>query len=315
VFDPTDESNKVDDSEKKHPLTSNPIEFVFGNVLKAFNGFDSSHDMEIFGERINEKKTSHFKKAGAYNIVFDELFQHYSDNKIKYKLKKLFPTREINYVKFRIQSPPSEDGTLSYQEQIYINFNDFIKFINTSLIPYEGTTSSKNKITKVISFGDDDYCKSHPCQISTDPFVCLIEASGEGFYQDKNGNTQQVSQNNQKVVTHRSLIEKYINKDFINPGGVVNKVNPIVKNFVDNNGLKTPKGKSPSDREEYYSAFFNEKFPALFNFSWKSDGTKQQPLKIKQLLLMLVLLLIYLNMVLLKKRMKREMKQEILMDF
>ena len=135
----------------------------------------------------------------------------------------------------------------------------------------------KIKLQKIISFGDDDYCKSHPCQISTNPFVCLIEASGEGFYQDKNGNTQQSNQTNQKVVTHRSLIEKYINKDFINPGGVVNKVNPIVKKFGLANGLKETnlfKGIIGNDREEFYSLFFNEKFPALFNFSWKSDGSQ-----------------------------------------
>lgn len=263
IFSPSEKDLENNEEIKKDQrLASNPIEFVFGNVLLA----------------LGNDEVSEYIKPGVHDLDFEELFKNYkSDPEIKAKLKNLFPIGKIKYVKFKLQTNAIEGETPPSANQIYITLNDFIKFINTALIPYEGNTNTDppNKVLKVINLDEDDYCLTHPCQISTDPFTCLIEASGYGFFVNNKGEVEQVDQDNVETKKNRSLIEQYINPDFINPNGVVNKVNPIVKNFVDNNELKTPDGNPPSDREEYYSAFFNKKFDNTgYKFSWKSDGSQ-----------------------------------------
>jgi hypothetical protein len=63
--------------------------------------------------------------------------------KLKPNLKKLFPIGKIKYGKLKLQSQSEEGTSPPSSNQIYINLNDFIKFINTALIPYEGNHIKK----------------------------------------------------------------------------------------------------------------------------------------------------------------------------
>ena len=287
IFNPT--KKDMDDNEeikKDSLLSTNPINFVFGNILLAF-GASYISETHLIGE---DDVTEHIG-AGDHNLDFDELFKNHDSTRIngeiKAKLKKLFPIGKIKYGKLKLQSQSEEGTSPPSSNQIYINLNDFIKFINTALIPYEGTTSKNppNKVLKVINLDEDDYCLTHPCQISTDPFTCLIEASGYGFFVNNKGEVEQVDKENTNEIHVSDLIKKYIDHDFFNPkvgdSDVNSKIiNPEVLEFGLANGLKKPgfflgtfKG---NDREDFYSLFLNEKFKnAKYKFSVKSDADQK----------------------------------------
>jgi hypothetical protein len=78
-------------------------------------------------------------------------------------------------------------------------------------------TTSKNppnKVLKVINLDEDDYCLTHPCQISTDPFTCLIEASGYGFFVNNKGEVEQVDKEIQMKSTFPILLKIYRSRFF-----------------------------------------------------------------------------------------------------
>jgi N-acetylmuramoyl-L-alanine amidase len=193
-----------DDLEGEKELSLNAISFVFGNIYKRFG------------------KINNARYVGRVPYTFDALFPEDSTNLKEYtrnKLKVLFPKDSIVYNQLTLQiTNPNEDNKNWHNYQVYITFNDLIKFINSSCIPWESKNSNdlKNKVIKILEFTDNDYCRTHPFQISVDPMVCLIQASRVGSYVDDEGNVQQQTDEEAREQKNgNELLQKYLSYEFL----------------------------------------------------------------------------------------------------
>jgi hypothetical protein len=203
VLAPTKAKNNTENGinselEEDQQLGQNAISFVFGNIYKRFGIINNA------------------RYAGRSLYTFDKLFPNdYITGDIRQKLKKLFPKDSIIYNQLMLQiTNPNEDNKNWHNYQVYITFNDLIKFINSSCIPWEGV-DNKQKVIKIKEFENGDFCRTHPYQISVDPMTCLITPSGVATYIDTEGNVQQVDESNIETKNGNEELQKYLSYEFL----------------------------------------------------------------------------------------------------
>ena len=192
------ETNTENEIEEDQELGQNAISFVFGNIYKRFG------------------KINNTRYVGRSSYSFDSLFpDHYITGDIRQKLKKLFPKDSIIYNQLTLQiTNPNQDNKNWHNYQVYITFNDLIKFINSSCIPWEGI-DNKQKVIRIKEFEDGDFCRTHPYQISVDPMTCLITPSGVATYIDTKGNVQQINESNIETRNGNEELQKYLSANFL----------------------------------------------------------------------------------------------------
>jgi hypothetical protein len=213
VLAPTKAKNNTENGinselEEDQQLGQNAISFVFGNIYKRFGIINNA------------------RYEGRSLYTFDKLFpNYYITGDTRQKLKKLFPKDSIIYNQLRLQiTNPNKDNKNWHNYQVYITFNDLIKFINSSCIPWEGV-DNKQKVIKIKEFENGDFCRTHPYQISVDPMTCLITPSEVATYIDTEGNVQQIDESNIETRNGNEELQKYLSAEFLlayfQPGGNV----------------------------------------------------------------------------------------------